>query len=107
MKNNTINLEDLVGKTYELKYSSEVYHVTFQSDSELFWELKDGEIEGPSSGTDSYIKSELYPGVHFISWTEETGLVLCNVIDFNTMKFTTHGTYEGQMSVNPGILRRV
>ncbi len=107
MENSTVKIGDLMGKTFEFRYASEIYHITIQSDETLLWELKKGEFEGPSSGTESYIHSELYPGVHFISWTEATGLVLCNVIDFNTMVLTTHGNHDGEMFVNPGTISRI
>lgn len=102
-----IKLKDLIGNTYEFDYSKYVYHIKIESDSTVFWKLIKGDFEGASEGTDKYIYSQLDDNMHFISWTEASGLGLYNILDFETNKLTTHAIENGVMFINPGRFKKV
>lgn len=98
VKNITPNI---VGKTYLFDYDDYAYDITITSDRSLHWNLVKGSFEGPSSGNNPYLSSEIADGVIFLSWKEESGYQFYNLIDLNTGKLTTHANADG-MSINMG-----
>ena len=92
---------DIVGKTYLFDYGDYAYDITITSDKSLHWQLVKGSFEGPSTGNNPYLASQIADNVLFISWKEESGYQFYNVMDLNTGKLTTHADADG-MSINMG-----
>ena len=92
---------DIVGKTYLFDYDEYAYDITLTSDKSLHWKLVKGSFEGPKTGDNPYLVSQITDGLVFISWKEESGYQFYNVMDLKTGKLTTHANADG-MSVNMG-----
>lgn len=105
--NNTVNIRDLIGSTYEWKYQEYTYHITLTSDSTVHWKLIKGDYPGPTEETDQYVYSQLDKNKIFISWIEKSGLGVYAVLDFETMNLFTHGSQDGHLYVNPGKIKKI
>lgn len=92
---------DIVGKTYLFDYDEYAYDITITSDKSLHWKLVKGSFEGPKTGDNPYLVSQIADGLVFISWKEASGYQFYNVMDLKTGKLTTHANADG-MSVNMG-----
>ncbi|MCQ9636853.1 hypothetical protein MP477_18015 [Chryseobacterium sp. WG23] len=104
---NTVNIQDLIGSTYEWKYKEYTYHITLTSDSTVHWKLIKGDYPGATEETDTYVYSQLDKNKIFISWIEKSGLGISAVLDFETMNLYTHGSQEGSLYVNPGKIKKI
>ncbi len=105
--NTNMELKDLIGNTYEFKYLKSSYNIRIQSDSTIYWKLVGGNMEDGSEGSNKYIHSQINDNILFISWIEDSGLELYNVLNFEDHTLTTHGNMNGQMFVNQGTFRPV
>jgi len=76
-----ITPEDLVGKTIEYRYGESVYHVTIDSDSTMHWEAMAGDEKGTLEN-ETYVIASIDDSKLFITWGEENGIGVAQVLDF-------------------------
>ncbi|MCX4028489.1 hypothetical protein H0A36_15375 [Endozoicomonas sp. SM1973] len=96
---------NIVGKTYLYDYGSYAYEITITSKESLHWELVKGNFEGPSTGNNSYLSSQITENIIYLSWEEESGYKFYNLMDLNTGKLTTHAdTGEENLFINMGVV---
>lgn len=73
--------EDLIGKTIEYRYGESVYHVTIDSDSTMHWEAMAGDEKGTFEN-ETYVIASVDDSKLFITWGEENGIGVAQVLDF-------------------------
>lgn len=77
-----------VGKTVVIRYESGLeLQAHYQSDTRMTWTALSGPQEG-QQGTERIAAEEVAPGVFFISWVEENGVTVSNVLNFHS-----HGAF--------------
>lgn len=79
----------LVGKTIEYRYGESVYHVTIDSDSTLHWEAVAGDEKGVKA-SETYVAEFVAPQKYFITWGEENGIGVSQILDFEKEKVYNH-----------------
>ena len=80
---------DIIGKTIEYKYGESIYHVTIDSETDLHWEAMEGGETG-AIGVEKYVMDQLPNGEVFISWAEENGIGVSQILDFKNGKVYNH-----------------
>lgn len=76
-----IKPKDLIGKTIEYRYGESVYHVTIDSDSTMHWEAVAGDEKGALEN-ETYVIAAVDDSKLFITWGEENGIGVAQVLDF-------------------------
>jgi phenolic acid decarboxylase len=79
----------LVGKTIEYRYDESVYHVTIDTDSTLHWEAVAGDEKGVKAN-ETYVAEFVAPQKYFITWGEENGIGVSQILDFEKGKVYNH-----------------
>ena len=97
----------IIGKTFDFDYGESAYSISIKTDSELHWELTKGEYPGPQKGDEKYYVSKVSDGIVFISWVENSGLGLYNIMNFNTHELITHAREKGVTYINKGTLKEI
>lgn len=85
-----------MNKTVEVKYETG-YHfkITYLSDHKLRWESQKERTDGaPMSGEETYYLYDQGNDLYMISWIEESGLVVSQVLDFNKNTVYAFMTWE-------------
>lgn len=77
-----IKPQDLIGKTIEYRYGESVYHVTIDTDSTLHWEAMAGDEKGAREN-ETYVIASIDDSKLFITWGEENGIGVAQVLDFD------------------------
>lgn len=95
---------DLIGKTIEYRYGESVYHVTFTSDSTLSWEAVTGDEQGVQA-RETYVAEQVAPHMLFITWGEENGVGVSQLLDFERGKVHNHLLHGRQASRGLGEIR--
>ncbi len=95
---------DIIGKTIEYKYGESIYHVTIDSETDLHWEAMEGGETG-AIGVEKYVMDQLPNGEVFISWAEENGIGVSQILDFKNGKVYNHLLKERVASTGPGEIR--
>ena len=72
---------NLIGKTIEYRYGESVYEVSIDSDSTLHWEAVAGDEKGVKA-QETYVADFIAPQRLFITWGEENGIGVSQVLDF-------------------------
>lgn len=77
----------LQGKTLDLNYTSgDHYHVTVLSDTQLRWKSLGVSDGGPAEETEAYTVKQVGQDVYFVSWMEQSGMTVSEVIDLGQGK---------------------
>jgi len=76
-----IKPKDLIGKTIEYRYGESVYHVTIETDSTMHWEAMAGDEKGTLEN-ETYVIASVDDSKLFITWGEENGIGVAQVLDF-------------------------
>lgn len=93
-----------VGKTLEYQYGKDIYHVTFDSDSTLRWEVLGGDELGEKE-KENY-RAEWIDSQHlFITWGEANGIGVSQVLDFENGEVFNHLLRGRNVSVGKGKIR--
>ncbi|WP_420632007.1 MoaF-related domain-containing protein [Candidatus Leptofilum sp.] len=92
---------DIIGITYVFDYGDYSFDITIKSEDILHWELSEGTIEEPTSGENSYIASKIAKDIIFLSWKEESGFQVFNVMNLNTGELISHASAD-EIFLNPG-----
>ena len=94
----------LIGKTIEYRYGESVYHLTFDSHSNLHWEAMAGDEIGTKEN-ESYVAEWIEPQKLFITWGEANGIGVSQILDFNLGKVHNHLLRGREASLNTGDIR--
>ncbi len=95
---------ELIGKTIEYRYGSDIYHVTIDSNNELHWEGLQGEDKGVVY-EETYVSEWLDDGKLFISWEEANGIAVSQILDFEAGIVHNHLMNERDASSGLGEIR--
>ena len=84
---------NFVGKRIQISYDSGLkVNADYLSQTEMKWEA----LSGPSAGQTGVEKihaMEIAPEVSFVSWLEESGTTVSNVLDFNNLRVSAFITF--------------
>ena len=94
----------LVNKTVEYHYGEAVYHLTFDTDSTLHWEAIRGDEVG-LKGSEVYIAEWISDNQLFITWGEENGTGVSQVLDFKQGKVLNHLLFGREVHAGEGAIR--
>ncbi|HEV2663683.1 MAG TPA: phenolic acid decarboxylase [Blastocatellia bacterium] len=85
---------NFIGRKILIRYESGLeVEAHYKSATELTW----GALTGPSKGTsgsETIYSSEVAPGVFFISWLENNGVSVSNVLDLNNRRMEAFVTFD-------------
>lgn len=95
---------NLIGKTIEYRYGESVYHVTIDSDSTLHWEAMAGDETGVKAN-ETYVAEWIEPQKLFVSWGEENGIGVSQLLDFKKGKVHNHLLRGREASKGDGDIR--
>ena len=101
--NEVIKIDDLVGKTIEYKYGDDIYLVKIDSDSTLHWWANSGSEKGIKA-YENY-KSEMIDNKVFITWEEENGVGVSQILDFKNGVVHNHILKDREISIGAGTIR--
>ena len=92
------------GETIEYKYGLSIYHLVIDSDSTLHWEAMTGDEKG-HGGEEKYISDQLPNGEIFITWGDENGTGVSQVLDFTNSKVYNHLSWDRKVATGAGVIR--
>ncbi len=81
--------KELIGSTLVYQYDENIYYLTFDSDSTLHWEAITGDEKGLKAN-ERYIAEWVDDQKLFITWGEESGTGVSQVLDFQIGKVYNH-----------------
>jgi phenolic acid decarboxylase len=92
---------NFIGRKIIISYESGLeVKAHYKSATELAWEALTGPSKG-ASGNETIYSLEVAPNIFFISWLENNGVSVSNVLDLNNSRmtaFVTFDTGEGRQS---------
>lgn len=84
----------LVGETVVIRYESGLeLEAHYESETRMTWAALSGPQEG-QQGTEHIAAEEVAPGVFFISWVEENGVTVSNVLNFHSHRAFAFVTFD-------------
>ena len=93
----------LVGKKIKYRYENGwEYHAYYESEQKISYEV----VSGPFGSRKAYqtTKSkEVAPGVYMVGWYEETGTIVVQVVNLNSMEVTSFAGFPRWVFDNPGL----
>ena len=95
------HMRELIGKTIAYQYGESVYHVTFDTDSTLHWEAMKGDEKGAFEN-ETYVAEFVAPGMLFITWGEENGIGVSQVLNFAEGQVHNHLLRGREASLGEG-----
>jgi phenolic acid decarboxylase len=85
---------NFIGRKIIIRYESGLeVKAHYKSATELTWEALTGPSKG-ISGNETIYSSEVAPNVFFISWLENDGISVSNVLDLNNRRMTAFLTFD-------------
>jgi phenolic acid decarboxylase len=85
---------NFVGRKIIIRYESGLeVKAHYKSAAELTWEALTGPSKG-ASGDETIYASEVAPNIFFISWLENKGISVSNVLDLNNSRMTAFVTFD-------------
>lgn len=85
---------NFIGRKILIRYESGLeVEAHYKSATELTWVALTGPSKG-TSGSETIYSSEVAPGVFFISWLENNGVSVSNVLDLNNRRMTAFVTFD-------------
>lgn len=95
---------DLIHKTLEYTYGESIYHVIFDSDSTMHWEAIAGDEKGIKAN-ETYIAEPVGGNKLFITWSEENGIGVSQILDFEKGIVYNHLIKGRKTSTGSGKIR--
>ena len=95
---------ELINRTLEYQYDENVYHLTFDTDSTLHWQAMKGNEAG-LKGKEIYIAEWISNDKLFITWGEETGTGVSQVLDFKKGKVFNHLLFGRELYAGEGSIK--
>lgn len=102
-KSDDLNINILVGKTIEYKYVEDIYLVKIDTDSTLHWWANSGAEKGIKA-FEKY-KSEMIDNKLFISWEEENGIGVSQILDFEKGIVHNHILKDRNINIGKGTIK--
>lgn len=97
----------LIGCCFEQNYDTGVtYLISFECARTLRWEA----VAGPDAGQSRlvpYDSVQIAPNLYFITWPEEDGTVISQVIDYDQLVVYTSLACDGNLIMLTGTVTRV
>lgn len=91
----------LVGKKIKYRYENGwEYHAYYESEKKIVYDV----VSGPFGGRKAYQithSKEVAPNVFMVGWYEETGTIVVQVINLNSMKVTSLAGFPRWLFDNP------
>jgi phenolic acid decarboxylase len=85
---------NFIGRKILIRYESGLeVKAHYKGATELSWEALTGPSKG-ASGSETIYASEVAPDVFFISWLENNGVSVSNVLDLNNSRMTAFVTFD-------------
>jgi phenolic acid decarboxylase len=97
---------NILGRTLEYQYGEHLYHVTFDTDSTLHWEAIQGDEIGIKA-EEVYIAEWIDQDKLFITWGEENGTGVSQLLDFGKGKVHNHLLFGREVRAGLGSIRWV
>jgi len=97
---------DLVNKTLEYTYGESIYHVLFDSDSTMHWEAIAGDEKGVKAN-ETYLAEQIGPSKIFITWSEENGIGVSQLLDFEKGIVYNHLIKGRKISTGSGKIKLI
>ena len=82
-------VKELNGKIIEYNYGEDIYRIEFKEGGRLKWECVAGEEKGRAA-FEEYVITKINDQSFFISWVEEEGTIVSQIIDLEEMKVNTY-----------------
>ncbi|MFH6603893.1 MoaF-related domain-containing protein [Maribacter algicola] len=95
---------ELIHRTLEYRYDENVYHLTFDTDSTLHWQAMKGDETG-LKGNEVYIAEWISGDKLFITWGEESGTGVSQVLDFKKGKVHNHLLFGRELYAGEGTFK--
>lgn len=95
---------EILGKTIEYQYGESIYHVTIDSETEMHWEAIAGDEKGVKED-ETYKMHRLDDQTIFITWGEENGIGVSQVLDFENSTVYNHLLRGRDVSIGTGKIR--
>jgi phenolic acid decarboxylase len=93
----------LVGKRIKYRYDNGwEYHAYYESEQKIAYEV----VSGPFGSRKAYQATwsrEVAPNVFMVGWYEETGTIVVQVINLNSMQVTSFAGFPRWVFDNPGV----
>ncbi|MDR7209855.1 MoaF-related domain-containing protein [Flavobacterium piscis] len=105
-KISTEKLINLSGKTLEYNYGEYVYVVNFKSDRQLHWKCVKGTEKGREA-VETYYTQHLNNDSLFVSWVEQDGLGVSQVINFKNHTITCFLKMDKEVIPLSGTIREL
>jgi phenolic acid decarboxylase len=83
----------LTGRRFHISYPNGLELDAIYFEEEVSWSVTAGPPAG-RSGTDKTHEIEVGPGIYFVSWIEETGTTVSQLLNLNAMRITSFVTFD-------------
>ncbi len=100
----TANKPILIGQTIAYSYGSDVYHLTFDTDTTLHWEAIVGNEKG-LKGTEKYSSDWIDNNLLFITWAENNGTGVSQILNFKKGSVKNHLLHGRQATKGDGKIK--
>ena len=105
-KNTPEKIVSLSGKTFEYNYGDYVYEVNFKSENMLHWKCVKGDEKGKKAD-ETYSKQRLNNHTLFISWVEQDGLGVSQVVNLKDNTVNTFLRIDKEIIPLTGTIREL
>ena len=93
----------LIGKKIKYRYENGwEYHAYYESEKKISYEVVSGPFGNRKAHQITHCK-EVAPNVVMIGWYEETGTIVVQVVNLNTMQVTSFAGFPRWVFDNPGV----
>lgn len=93
----------LVGKRIKYRYEGGwEYHVHYESENKVSYDVVSGPFGSRKASQVTYSK-EIAPNVVMVGWYEETGTMVVQTVNLNTMKLVSFAGFPRWVFDNPGM----
>ena len=100
------NVISLSGKNLEYNYGDYIYQINFKSENKLHWKCLKGDEKGEEA-VETYSMQRLNNHTFFISWIEENGLSVSQVINLKDKKVNSFLKIEKDIIPLLGTIRQL
>ncbi|RNL92303.1 hypothetical protein ED312_03695 [Sinomicrobium pectinilyticum] len=105
-KNTPEKIVSLSGKTFEYNYGDYVYEVNFKSENMLHWKCVKGDEKGKEAD-ETYSEQRLNNHTLFISWVEQDGLGVSQVVNLKDNTVNTFLRIDKEIIPLTGTIREL
>jgi phenolic acid decarboxylase len=93
----------LVGKKIKYRYENGwEYHVFYESEQKVSYEVITGPF-GSRKASQKTWSREVAPNIFMVGWYEETGTIVVQVVNLNSMQVTSFAGFPRWVFDNPGV----